>query len=566
MNVNTSEMLHEEPAAADAETMCEAFQITAARFAEQPALRTSDGRLELSFGQYAERVRRLATALHAAGISRGDTVANLLVNRPEFHLIDTAAIHLGATPFSVYNSLSAEQISYLFQNADSRIAFTEPQYLDRILAARTPQLERIVLVEGEHPDATSLAEFERLEAPGFDFEAAWRAVNPEDVLTLIYTSGTTGPPKGVQLTHANMVFECRATFGALPVKPGGRVVSFLPSAHIADRWATYYLPCLFCGATVTSLADAKQIGATLAAVRPTAFGAVPRLWEKIKAGLESKGILDPRELTEDARSAVRRQLGLGEAEWLVSGAAPIAPETLQFFMDLGLPIRELWGMSETACTVIINPRDDIRIGTVGKPLPGVELRLADDGELLVRAPLVMKGYRHDPEKTAEALDPEGWLHTGDVATIDADGYVRIVDRKKEIIINAAGKNMSPANIEQHLKAASPLIGQAICIGDRRPYNVALLVLDPDTSASWAREHGRANATLAELRTDPELLAEIELAVQHANEKMARVEQIKRFAILAADWEPGGDELTPTYKLKRKAVHQKYAADIERLYA
>jgi long-chain acyl-CoA synthetase len=216
--------------------------------------------------------------------------------------------------------------------------------------------------------------------------------------------------------------------------------------------------------------------------------------------------------------------------------------------------------------VIINPRDDIRIGTVGKPLPGVELRLADDGELLVRAPLVMKGYRHDPEKTAEALDPEGWLHTGDVATIDADGYVRIVDRKKEIIINAAGKNMSPANIEQHLKAASPLIGQAICIGDRRPYNVALLVLDPDTSASWAREHGRASATLAELRADPELLAEIELAVQHANEKMARVEQIKRFAILATDWEPGGDELTPTYKLKRKAVHQKYAADIERLYA
>jgi len=559
-------MPHEVPAAAVADSMCEAFQITAARFADRPALRTSDGRIELSFKGYAARVRRLATALHVAGIGRGDTVACLLVNRPEFHLVDTAAIHLGATPFSVYNTLSAEQVSHLLRNADSRIVFTEPQYLEKILAARTPQLERIVLVEGEHPDAVSLAEFERLEAPGFDFEAAWRAVEPEDVLTLIYTSGTTGPPKGVQLTHANMVFECRSTFGALPVQPGGRVVSFLPSAHIADRWVTYYLPCLFCGATVTTLADAKQIGATLAAVRPTAFGAVPRLWEKIKAGLEARGILDPRELTEDARSAIRRQLGLDEAEWLVSGAAPIAPETLQFFTDLGLPIQELWGMSETACTVIINPRDDVRIGTVGKPLPDVELRLADDGELLVRAPLVMKGYRHEPEKTAEALDPDGWLHTGDVATIDADGYVRIVDRKKEIIINAAGKNMSPANIEQHLKAASPLVGQAICIGDRRPYNVALLVLDPDTSASWARAHGRANSTLAALRSDPDLLAEIELAVRHANEKMARVEQIKRYAILATDWEPGGDELTPTYKLKRKAVQQKYAAEIERLYA
>jgi long-subunit acyl-CoA synthetase (AMP-forming) len=323
---------------------------------------------------------------------------------------------------------------------------------------------------------------------------------------------------------------------------------------------------MFCGATLTTLANARQLAAVLPEVRPTAFGAVPRIWEKFKAGLEAAGITDPSMLTDDARAAIRAKLGLDQAEWMVSGAAPIAPETLEYFLALGLPIQELWGMSETSCVVTINPGDDIRIGTVGKALPGVELRLLEDGELLVRAPLVMQGYRHEPEKTAEALDEDGWLHTGDVATIDDDGYVKIVDRKKELIINAAGKNMSPANIEQHLKAASPLIGQAICIGDRRPYNVALLVLDPDTSRAWATAHGLDDASPAALRMNETLQNEIETAVHHANARMSRVEQIKRFAILPVDWEPGGDELTPTSKLRRKPIHEKYAAEIEQLYA
>jgi long-subunit acyl-CoA synthetase (AMP-forming) len=370
----------------------------------------------------------------------------------------------------------------------------------------------------------------------------------------------------VQLTHANMVFECRACHSAIPVNPGGRAISFLPSAHIADRWLTHYYPSMFCGATLTTLANARQLAAVLPEVRPTAFGAVPRIWEKFKAGLEAAGITDPSMLTDDARAAIRAKLGLDQAEWMVSGAAPIAPETLEYFLALGLPIQELWGMSETSCVVTINPGDDIRIGTVGKALPGVELRLLEDGELLVRAPLVMQGYRHEPEKTAEALDEDGWLHTGDVATIDDDGYVKIVDRKKELIINAAGKNMSPANIEQHLKAASPLIGQAICIGDRRPYNVALLVLDPDTSRAWATAHGLDDASPATLRMNETLQNEIETAVHHANARMSRVEQIKRFAILPVDWEPGGDELTPTSKLRRKPIHEKYAAEIEQLYA
>ena len=223
-------------------------------------------------------------------------------------------------------------------------------------------------------------------------------------------------------------------------------------------------------------------------------------------------------------------------------------------------------MSELSCFATMNPADDNRIGTVGKALPGVELKLLEDGELLVRAPIVMKGYRKDPEKTAEALDPEGWLHTGDVATIDEDGYVTIVDRKKELIINAAGKNMSPANIEQKLKSSSPLIGQAICIGDMRPYNVALLVLDPDISAQWAQQHGLPNASAAVLAQDPGVHAEVARGVETANAQLSRVEQIKRFTILPVDWEPGGEELTPTMKLKRKPIHAKYTPEIAALYA
>jgi long-subunit acyl-CoA synthetase (AMP-forming) len=250
----------------------------------------------------------------------------------------------------------------------------------------------------------------------------------------------------------------------------------------------------------------------------------------------------------------------------VSGAAPIAPEVLRFFADLGIPICELWGMSELSCCVTINPPADIRIGTVGKALPGVEVALAEDGELLVRGPIVMRGYRGQPEKTAETIDADGWLHSGDIGTIDEDGYVRIVDRKKELIINAAGKNMSPANIEQTIKASHPLIGQAVVVGDRRPYNVALLVLDPEVAAAYATKAGLPDASATSVAADPGAQQVIADAVEAANARLSRVEQIKRYRILGADWLPGGDELTPTMKLKRRPIAEKYAAEIEALYA
>jgi len=556
------------PAAQDARTLCEAFQMTAAERPDQVALRTPGDGLTITYAQYAERVRRIAGGLASLGIGRGDTVALMLVNRPEFHLVDTAALHLGATPFSIYNTSAPEQIEYLFSNAGNRIVITERAFLPQLRAAigrGASAVERIVLVDGAEEGAMSLDELEEAEASGFQFEAAWRAVEPEDILTLIYTSGTTGPPKGVQLTHANMLAELRGTSERLPVRPGGRGTSFLPSAHIADRWASHYWCSHWLGFTITCIADPRSVVAHLPEVRPTVWGAVPRPWEKIKAALEAQGILDPGALSDEHRLAIRTKLGLDQVECLIAGGAPMPAAVLEFFSALGLPICELYGMSELSCCATINPPGRIKVGTCGPPIDGVEVRIAADGEVLVHGALVMAGYRGDPARTAETIDADGWLHTGDIGSLDDDGYLTIVDRKKELIINAAGKNMSPANIESRLKEASPMIGQCICVGDRRPYNVALIVLDPDACAAYARTHELEDGSAAALATREEVTALVAAAVSEANTHLSRVEQIKRFAILPTDWLPDSDELTPTMKLRRRSIEGKYAAEIEALY-
>ena len=543
-------------------SLCEAFQRTVARCGDMPALRTPGGVQEISWREYGDRVRRIAAGLAALGVGPGDTVGIMLLNRPEFALVDTAALHLGAVPFSVYNTSSPEQISYLFGNAGNKIVITEQLFLPAIAAAGAG-VQTVISIDGG-AGTMALADLEGEAAGGFDFEASWRAVRPEDVLTLIYTSGTTGPPKGVELTHASMLAEIRGCHAVIPFRQGDRNLSYLPAAHVADRWISHYTSMTF-GNTITYVADQKAVVAALPEVRPTIWGAVPRVWEKIKAALEAKGITDPSALPEETRRGIRQLLGLDDARWSVSGAAPIAPEVLRFFTGLGLPICELWGMSELSCCATINPPGDIRIGTVGKALPGVELSVAEDGELLVRGPLLMRGYRGQPGKTAEAIDADGWLHTGDVVTMD-DGYVTIVDRKKELIINAAGKNMSPANIEQTLKASHPLIGQAVVIGDRRPFNVALLVLDPDVCAAYAEEAVLPDGSAAVLARDAGVQQQVAAAIEAANARLSRVEQIKKYRILETDWLPGGDELTPTMKLRRRSIGEKYAPVIEELYA
>jgi long-subunit acyl-CoA synthetase (AMP-forming) len=422
-----------------------------------------------------------------------------------------------------------------------------------------------VCVDGDADGAISLEQLEQLAASEFDFDAAWRAVEPSDVLTLIYTSGTTGPPKGVELTHANMLAQCRAVGQVLPLRAGARITSYLPSAHAADRWSSHYNQMVY-GLQVTTVADPRQIAAVLPDVRPTIWGGVPRIFEKLTAALEAKGITDPTALPDEAKAAVRAQIGLDQAEWIICGAAPLARHVQEFLLALGLPIVELYGMSECSCVLTVCHPSESRVGTVGKAVPGVELMRADDGELLVRGPTVMRGYRNDPQRTADAFDADGWLRTGDIVEIDDDEQLRIVDRKKELIINAAGKNMSPANIEEKLKSASPLIGQAVCIGDGRPYNVALLVLDPDAAAAYATEHQLGDGSVEAVAEDDTVQQTLVRAVQRANEQLSRVEQIKRYRLLAEEWLPGGAELTPTMKLKRKPIAEKYAGEIEDLYA
>jgi long-subunit acyl-CoA synthetase (AMP-forming) len=534
-----------------AHTLCEAFQITAAEHAGQLAHRTHGGGLEFTFAEYAARVEALSRGLHTLGIGRGDTVGVMLTNRPEFNLVDTAAMHLGAAPFSIYNTSTPEQASYIFGNAGNRVVVTESRFLPVVLAAsQGSAVEHVVVVDGAAPGTMTLDDLATRHSRGFDFAAAWRKVEPDDVVTLIYTSGTTGPPKAVQLTHDSAMHQCWALDEMLPMPLAGRCISYLPSAHVGDRVLSHYSASLCRANTITSLADHRAIGAVLPEVRPTVFGGVPRVWEKLRAALETAGVRNPAALPDAMKAAIRTKIGLEQASWCVSAAAPIAPDVLDYFAGLGLPLLEGWGMSEVSGFGTLNPPGAARVGTVGKALAGVECRLLDDGELVVRSPIVMKGYRNDPERTAETLDADGWLRTGDIARIDGDGYITIVDRKKELIISSAGKNMSPANIEQKLRAASPLIAFAVCVGDRRPYNVALLMLDPE---------------LARTLSEAQVRESVEAAVARANEQMSRVEQVKRWAVLPGEWLPGGDELTPTSKLKRRVINEKYRAEIEKLY-
>jgi long-chain acyl-CoA synthetase len=565
----------ERPAGLDASTVAEAFQLTAAAHPDRPALRLKGDELSITWGEYADKVRRVAAGLAGLGLGPGDSMAIMLTNRPDFHWFDSAALHLGATPFSVYNTYAPEQIQFQVADAQARIVVTEKEFEDRVRALTG--VDHVIVVDGGD-------DVEQHGSADFDFEAAWRAVRPDDVLTLIYTSGTTGPPKGVQVTHSNLISAVQGFDDVIAFPSDGRVVSWLPMAHIAERACSHYLPMLL-GFTTTDCPDPRQVVAYLPEVRPTWFFAVPRIWEKLKAAIEAgveaeqdaarkqatQWALDvglrkvrleqagepvPDDLrAEHAKadelvlSKIRAHLGLDQIESVNVGAAPTPREVIEFFHAIGVPLAELWGMSETTGYGTCNPPDKIKIGTVGPVSPGVEIKLAEDGEVLIRGPVVTSGYRNQPDKTREAIDAEGWLHTGDVGEFDEDGYLKIVDRKKELIINAAGKNMSPANIEAKVKAASPVIGQVIAIGDMRPYNVALITLDPDVAPAFGEK----------------AIAEVERGVTAANKHLARVEQIKRYKILSEEWQPGGDELTPTMKLKRKPINEKYAKEIEALY-
>ncbi|MFZ2510062.1 MAG: AMP-binding protein, partial [Gordonia sp. (in: high G+C Gram-positive bacteria)] len=378
-----------------------------------------------------------------------------------------------------------------------------------------------------------------------------------------------------------------------------RIISYLPAAHIADRVATHGVS-LTTGAEVTCVPDPRDLVTALPGVHPTTFFGVPRVWQKLRAGIEANlaetsgvkakladwalgmgdqvaglrlegkepaGLLAVQHGLADklVLSKIRAAIGMDQLRYAASGAAAIPPEVLRFFLGLGIPIIELWGMSETCGATTTTSLDDLAFGTVGRPVPGIELKVGADGELFVRGPYVMRGYRRAPEKTAETIDPDGWLATGDIAEIRSDGNVRIVDRKKELFISEAGKNMAPTNIENAIKAASPLVGTVVAIGDAKPYVTALIVLDPDMAAVKARQCGLGEADVAAVAAHPDVIAELKAAVRAGNAKLSRVEQIKRFVVLPTAWDPGGDELTPTMKLRRNPISDKYSAQIVDLY-
>ncbi|GAB3628425.1 long-chain fatty acid--CoA ligase [Pandoraea terrae] len=588
--------------AVDALTLDEALRRTARDYPDFVAVRTLDDSVSLTWATLLRRVEAVARGLGALGVGRGGTVAIMMGNRPEFHIVDLAAVTLGATPFSIYLTAPVEQIRYLLTDAAPDVAIVEAALLPMLMEASKdlPGPKHVVVVDAPASGGTiALADLEQ-SAPDFDLAAAAADISPDVPATLIYTSGTTGSPKGVQLSHRNIMAATRAVEEVVGLASGFRVISWLPAAHIAERIAHHYIPVVYAG-SVTCCPNPREILSYLPQVRPTWFLAVPRVWEKLKAGLEAKLAAQPEaqrlpmqqaiqaaiervrlrqrgepvpaeleatvaEADRELFSGLRKMLGLDQASAVHVGAAPTPVAVIEYFHALGLELTEGWSLSETCAAGTCNRPGKVRIGTVGTPSPGLELKLEPDGEILVRGEYVMLGYRNAPDKTAEAIDADGWFHTGDIGTLDEDGYLRIVDRKKELIINAMGKNMSPAHIEATLKSTSLLIGQAVCIGEGRPYNTALIVLDPDYAPQWAAQRGIEGTALNELAHVDQVRRAVEAAVQEANGRLARVEQIKRFTIVPGDWLPGGDELTPTMKLKRKAIADKYENEIEAMYS
>lgn len=577
-------------------TVPDAFLWAVENHPDAPALADAAGDLQLSWREYAERVALLASGLRVLGVRAGDRVALLMGNRPEFNLIDAAALFLGAIPFSIYPTSASEQIAYIAAHAEPSLYVVEADARARMREAGIT--DAVLYIERDEHGRSVLEQIEGNAREPIDLHEHGERIEPEDVLTLIYTSGTTGPPKGVELSHAALLFTIKATLEVIPLPWRGRLISYLPHAHVVDRFASHYLG-MATASTTTTLLDGKAIFSLTPAVEPTMFFAVPRMWEKLRqaltaeleAGAHADGFLAMLELgnrrilahregsrldgaaeeewqslNDSLGAQLREQVGLHRARWLVTGSTTTEPELLRFFAALGMPVCENWGMSENCAVGTLNDPAWPRIGSVGRVLPGTELMLADDGEILCRGPHLMRGYRNDPVATAATIDAGGWLHTGDIGAVDDEGYFAIVDRKKEIIINSSGKNMSPTNIEATVRNSSALIGQVCCIGDARPFNTALIVLDPEVAVAVAAEAGHSGSRLDEIVEHPAVKAAVESAVRAANHRLARVEQIKRFRVLADEWPADGDLVTPTMKIRRREVLRRYRHVIEDLYS
>jgi long-chain acyl-CoA synthetase len=561
---------------------------------------------ELTYGGFADAVARAAAGLAAQGLGKGDRLMLMIRNMPEFHVLDTAALFVGATPVSIYNSSSPEQIEYLSNDAGATMAIVEDRgFYESFAKVRPsiPSLEKLGIIRPGSGDAGDDldAEFtyaELLASDPIDL-AAWAGnAAPDDLATLIYTSGTTGPSKGVMIDHRNVCWtvECLKRAFDLDDYAGKRIVSYLPMAHIAERMMSHYQP-LFLGYEVTCCPDPTKIADYAREIHPNIMFGVPRVWEKVYAGVHAALAMDPekdkavREAVEAAApivekmtwgtateeeiatyefldavafSTIRELVGLDQLDAAVTGAAPIPAEMLAWFRTIGIPLSEIYGLSETSGPMTWAPYK-VKPGYVGHACPGIEVRLDEDGEVLCRGGNVFRGYLNQPEKTAEVLDDDGWFHSGDIGEFDQDGYLKIVDRKKELIITAGGKNLSPSNLEAALKMI-PLVGQAIAIGDGRPFVAALVVLDPDVAPQWAAQQGIEAGTLADLAAHTTVVDEIERLLPQVMAGFNNAERVKKIRILGEEWLPDTDLLTPTSKLKRRGIHARYEVEIEALYS
>jgi long-chain acyl-CoA synthetase len=529
-------------------------------------------------------------------------------NAPEHVIADLGIVHAGGAAISVYNTLAPEQIEYVANHSEATVAFVEDEgYLAKFLSIRssTPMLKHIVLIRGEARDGVMT--WDALVSKGREmfaadpslFAASWRAVGPEDTVSLIYTSGTTGPPKGVVYSHYNILWTLESINNRFYHLEPQTLISYLPLAHVAERFTSQW-GSMFAGHEVWFCPDPNQLLQYLLQARPTEFVGVPRVWEKLMAGInagiaaepdESKrqmvqgalaagaaayrlrrdGQSVPPELAEGVERAqplfmlLRSKVGLDRCTLPITSTAPCRPELHEFWASLGMPLFEVWGMSELTGPATAVPQDAHQTPSIGRAIPGVEVKLGEDGELLVRGGNVMVGYYREPGKSSEMIDADGWVHSGDIAEMGPNGQFRIIDRKKELIITSSGKNISPANLES-LAKSSPIIGQAVAVGDSRQFISVLVVLDPQVAPGWAKAHSIEAASMVELSEHPAVVDEIRRALTVANTHLSRIEQFKRFTILPTEWSPESEELTPTLKLKRRVIYSKYEPQIEAMYA
>jgi long-chain acyl-CoA synthetase len=561
----------------------------------------SGGWAKQSFGEVGDTVRRLSLGLMELGIEKGDKVSILANTRLEWTLFDFAALTAGATVVPIYQTNSPDECHYVLENSDAKAVIVEDDdQLAKVNAVRDrlPLLQCVIQMDGAGEGAMAMDEVLR-RGDGRDaseWEQRYSSVTPDDICTFIYTSGTTGPPKGCVISHGNYRAMLDMTQQAAVVEPDDITYLFLPLAHsfaLLIQFGSFDV-----GATLSYWErDPLKIMSNLAEVRPHYFPSVPRIFEKVyataTAAVDKQGGLKKRIfwwaigvghryqetlhagrepgwlLRKQHAFADKQVLGKirdlfgGRVRQCVSGAAPINPEILRFFEAAGVLVLEGYGMTETSTAATISTPEAYKIGTVGRPFAGCQVKIADDGEVLIKGPNIFQGYYKNEDATQETI-VDSWLHTGDIGEIDGEGYLRIVDRKKEIIITDAGKNVSPANLEAALKA-QPLIGQACVVGDGEDYIAALLVLDPDVAPGWAASRGVSGTTLPELAEDPLVLEEIAREVAVANERFSHAEEVRRYTVLHDEWLPDSDELTPTMKLKRRGIAEKYAAEIAALY-